>query len=126
MGKRVLWTMAIAALLVSAGLTSVVMAEEGMEMMTEEAEVVGNTVCPVTGNVIVEPGEYTVAYDGKIYNLCSSGCEETFMSDPDTYAAIAEAQAMEADDPAMMTEEEDVMMTEEEGGAGMEKASTCE
>ena len=48
---------------------------------------VGNTVCPVSGNKIDEPGKYTVEYQGKVYNLCSAACKDEFMKDPDKYVA---------------------------------------
>jgi len=51
---------------------------------------VGNKVCPVLGEKIDENSKATYEYKRKIYNLCCSGCVETFKSDPEKYAKIAE------------------------------------
>jgi len=48
---------------------------------------VGNKICPVTGMTIAKEGEYTVEYEGKVYNLCSSACKDEFLKDPKTYVA---------------------------------------
>ncbi|MFA5038076.1 MAG: TRASH domain-containing protein [Candidatus Omnitrophota bacterium] len=47
-------------------------------------EAANNTVCPVTGLPIGEPGKYTVEHNGKIYNLCCQMCAEKFLEDPET------------------------------------------
>jgi YHS domain-containing protein len=44
-------------------------------------------VCPVMGEPITNPGEYTVEYDGKVYNLCCAACKEQFLKDPAKYIA---------------------------------------
>jgi len=97
MVKKVVGLVAIAALLVSVGLAGVAMAQEAEAPATpdttEAAPVeVGNTVCPVCDTAITGTEKYTVVQNGKIYNLCSENCKESFLTDPDTYAALAEAQ----------------------------------
>lgn len=51
--------------------------------------VVGNKVCPVSGSKIADAdlGKNTVEYKGMVYNLCSPGCKDVFLKDPDTYIA---------------------------------------
>ncbi|MCB9799242.1 MAG: YHS domain-containing protein [Candidatus Omnitrophica bacterium] len=57
---------------------------------------IGNTVCPVSGEEIESMGKaYEVEYHGKIYNLCCRQCAKDFKKDPEKYAGIAEAQALE-------------------------------
>lgn len=53
---------------------------------------VGNTVCPVTDAKIEKPGENTVEYQGKIYNLCCPMCKDTFLADPAKYVAKVDAE----------------------------------
>ena len=133
MVKRVVGAVAIAALLVSAGLAGVAMAEEDVDaMIVPELEVVGNVVCPVTGGIIEELGKYTVEYDGKVYNLCCADCEQTFLSDPGQYAALAEAEvaayvASEAADEAAMAGDEAVALEMEGEGTdtALEATSNC-
>jgi YHS domain-containing protein len=55
---------------------------------------VNNTICPVTGNKVDMNNPITVAYKGKIYNLCCAMCLATFNSDPEKYSKIAEEQAI--------------------------------
>lgn len=58
---------------------------------------VGNTICPVSGEVIGIMGpavEYT--YNGKSYNLCCAGCIAAFKDNPEKYSAIAEKNANES------------------------------
>lgn len=56
--------------------------------------VVGNKVCPVTGMAIADAdmGKNTVEYEGKVYNLCSTGCKDEFSKDPKKYVAKVEEQ----------------------------------
>ena len=62
---------------------------------------VGNKICPVTGVKIENPGEHTVEYQGKIYNLCDSAGKDEFLQDPDKYVAkVAEEMAKEQAAPA--------------------------
>jgi len=52
-------------------------------------EIVGNKICPVSGAAIptADLGKNTVEYKGKVYNLCSAGCKDEFMKDPEKYVA---------------------------------------
>ena len=60
--------------------------------------VVGNKVCPVTGNAIAEAdmGKNTVVYEGKVYNLCCAACPVEFNKDPKMYVAKVEAAMAKA------------------------------
>ena len=81
----------VCALLVVAG---VVMAQEASKTETAPSAVtvtevtpaaavnVGNKVCPVMGEKIVELGKDTVEYEGKIYNMCCPMCKDKFLADP--------------------------------------------
>jgi YHS domain-containing protein len=95
-----LFVLVAAALFVSC----LAMAQESVKMeaapVAVEADkpvliVVGNKVCPVSGAVIPADalGKETVAYNGKVYNLCCPSCKETFLKEADKYAKIAEAEA---------------------------------
>jgi len=46
---------------------------------------VGNKVCPVMGGEIIEGRSVKVEYEGKLYNLCCSGCISVFKDDPNKY-----------------------------------------
>ena len=54
-------------------------------------EKVGNKICPVSGMTIADAdlGKITVEYKGKVYNLCSAGCKDEFLKDPEKYVAKA-------------------------------------
>jgi YHS domain-containing protein len=52
---------------------------------------VGNKICPISGDAIVEETKVTVEYEGKIYNLCCPACVDTFNADP--MAGIAKVEA---------------------------------
>ena len=96
---------AVCALLVVAG---VVMAQKVAKIETAPSAVtvtevtpaeapaaavnVGNKVCPVTGEKIVELGKDTVEYEGKIYNMCCPMCKEKFLADPAKYVAIVDQE----------------------------------
>jgi YHS domain-containing protein len=57
---------------------------------------VANKVCPVTGAPVAKEGEFTVAYEGKIYNLCCGGCKDEFLKDPAKYIAIVDKELAQA------------------------------
>ena len=63
---------------------------------------VGNKVCPVSGDVVGEPGKDTVEYNGKVYNLCCPACKATFLADPEKYVDKVEKEMGEekAETPA--------------------------
>ena len=46
---------------------------------------VGNKICPVTGEKIVEKDKGTYEYEGKIYNFCCPMCIDEFKKDPQKY-----------------------------------------
>ena len=51
---------------------------------------VGNKICPIEGGKIAKEGGVKVEHEGKIYNLCCSGCIEEFKKNPEKYIKIAE------------------------------------
>jgi len=53
---------------------------------------VGNKICPVMGNQIVENAKVTYEYEGKVYNFCCKGCIEEFKKDPAKYIKIIEEE----------------------------------
>jgi cytochrome c oxidase subunit 2 len=56
---------------------------------TSSAIEASNKVCPVSGQKVGEMGPAVkVEHNGKIYNLCCSGCVEMFKADPDKYIKI--------------------------------------
>ena len=69
----------------------------------------GNKICPVSGMAIMEPGKYTVEYEGKIYNLCSETCRETFLKDPATYVAKVEAELTNSTPGAQVASPQEVV-----------------
>ncbi len=60
----------------------------------KEAVNVGNKICPVLGEEINEKTKSTVEYEGKIYNLCCSGCINVFKSDPQKYIKKIEEEKL--------------------------------
>jgi len=61
---------------------------------------VGNKICPVSGNPVAGGGMGEAAvkfeYNGKIYNLCCTGCLEEFKKHPEKYSKIAEDEVKAA------------------------------
>lgn len=53
---------------------------------------INNTICPVTGDKVNMKNPVTIEHNGKIYNLCCPACVSAFKSDPEKYAAKAEAE----------------------------------
>lgn len=49
---------------------------------------VGNRVCPVSGAPVNDEDSYV--YQGKKYQLCSSGCAVPFASSPEKYIGVEE------------------------------------
>ncbi|MCM8813026.1 MAG: hypothetical protein NC924_03710 [Candidatus Omnitrophica bacterium] len=64
-----------------------------LPLAVRAAEVVGNTVCPVSGDTIdaAAATQTTVEDNGKFYNLCCPACVEMFNAEPEKYGKIAEA-----------------------------------
>jgi len=55
---------------------------------------VGNKHCPVSGEETGKMGPaIKITYNGKVYNLCCSGCIAKFKSDPEKYSKIAESDS---------------------------------
>jgi len=50
-----------------------------------ESQDVGNKICPVSGDKIIEETKSTIEYKGKVYNLCCPACIDEFKKDPDKY-----------------------------------------
>lgn len=71
-------------LLLAAGVAYAAEQANTTEQM-KNAEVVGNKVCPVSGEKIDENMKQTYAYKGKTYNLCCPMCVEEFKRDPEKY-----------------------------------------
>ena len=67
---------------------------------------VGNKICPISGEKIIEGKESKVEYKGKIYNLCCSMCEKDFKKDPE--AAIKKLEMMEKEKMEGKEEENDM------------------
>jgi len=116
MARKAMLLLAVAAFV---GMATAAMAQEAETQATAMDEEVGNTVCPVCNSMIDENDMVTVEYAGKVYNVCCTGCEEEFMSDPDTYSALADAQvaAMMASEAA----EEKATMEMKEEAADLEE-----
>ena len=67
---------------------------EGDAAKPAETILVGNKICPVSGEKIVMEKKGTIEYKGKTYNLCCSMCKKDFLKDPEKY--IEKLKAMEA------------------------------
>lgn len=83
----------LAALNASAQEAQVPATEPTEEAVVETAGpiVVGNKICPVSGDKVGEMGEIIQQeYNGKIYNFCCSMCLKDFQKDPDKYVAMVE------------------------------------
>ena len=76
------------------GLGLILIPTQGFAQAKDQAQEkkieVGNKICPVMGNKIVEGQEVKVEYKGKIYNLCCPGCVEEFFKDPEKYIHIVD------------------------------------
>lgn len=51
----------------------------------KKTEVVGNKICPVSGEKIDAKMEQTYEHKGKIYSFCCPKCVEEFKKDPEKY-----------------------------------------
>lgn len=65
----------------------------------EAATVVGNKICPVSGEALMEGQEAQVEHNGKIYNLCCKACEKDFTKDPESFIKKLEAMNQPAEAP---------------------------
>ena len=50
--------------------------------------VVGNKLCPISGDKIDKKTEVTYEYNGKIYSFCCSDCINEFKKNPEKYIKI--------------------------------------
>ena len=70
------------------------LAVDGKDSSTEAANA-KNLICPVSGQEIGSMGPAVhYEYNGKVYNLCCSGCVEVFKENPQEYSDITEQEAM--------------------------------
>lgn len=68
---------------------------EVVEEAAKEPELVGNTVCPVMGEEIMEDMKAEYEYEGKIYNFCCPACIDEFKKDPQSYIEKLQEQTEE-------------------------------
>jgi len=61
----------------------------------KNAEVVGNKICPVSGEKIDEKMKETYEYKGNIYNFCCPVCVEEFKEGPEKYIEKMEKEKAE-------------------------------
>jgi YHS domain-containing protein len=59
--------------------------ETGAAGPAGKAKVVGNRICPVTGEKITKKTEVTYEYKGEIYSFCCRECIDEFKKDPEKY-----------------------------------------
>ena len=62
------------------------------QAVSKDAVNVGNIICPVTGEKIVEKDKATYEYEGKIYNFCCPMCIDEFKKDPQKYIQKVNAE----------------------------------
>lgn len=55
---------------------------------------VGNTICPVSGEAINEEAKATYEYEGKVYNFCCAACIDDFKKDPQSYIKKMQGQGL--------------------------------
>ncbi len=60
--------------------------DETPEPLPEGIVDLGNTICPVMGDAVME-GSY-VDWDGFRVHFCCAGCDQAFLSDPESYLEI--------------------------------------
>jgi len=63
---------------------------------SQEAVNVGNKICPVSGEKIIEETKATYEYKGKVYNFCCAMCIDTFKKDPQKYIKKVEEELQAA------------------------------
>ncbi len=57
---------------------------------TVEKQLVGNKICPVSGDKIKPEEQAQYEYNGKVYNFCCKMCLKDFKKNPEKYSRIAE------------------------------------
>ena len=85
MKKRVYTVLIIWVTLLMLSISASAVAEEG-------AVEFGNTICPISGEEIIEDEVVKYEYNGVIYNLCCTMCLKDFKKDPEKYIEKLEAQ----------------------------------
>lgn len=63
-----------------------------MQAVSKDAVNVGNKICPVSGEKIVEKDKAAYEYEGKIYNFCCPMCLDEFKKDPQKYIQKVNAE----------------------------------
>jgi len=66
--------------------------DTAMHSTANAVENVGNKICPVMGNPIIEDEKVTYEYEGKVYNFCCDSCIGEFKKDPTKYIKIIEEE----------------------------------
>ena len=61
----------------------------------KNAEVIGNKICPVSGETIDEKMKETYEYKDNIYNFCCPVCVEEFKESPEKYIEKMEKEKAE-------------------------------
>lgn len=56
-----------------------------MAFAAEEVAEYGNTICPLSGEKIVDEEAIRYEYEGVAYNLCCKMCVKDFEKDPEKY-----------------------------------------
>jgi P-type Cu+ transporter len=59
--------------------------KDAVALATAQPVNLGNKICPVSGEQIIEETKVTYEYEGKIYNFCCPMCIDGFKKDPDKY-----------------------------------------
>ncbi len=83
---------------------------------SEEAVNVGNKICPVSGEKIVDKLKATYEYNGKIYNFCCASCVGEFKKDPEKYIKKVEEE--------LQVESKGQSQHEEHGMGSMQETGT--
>lgn len=97
--KKVVCVLSVAVSLILGGVSWAKPAVEAeIAAVAAAPVVVGNKVCPVSGQVIPADalGTSTVEYNGKVYNLCCPDCKEKFLAEADKFTQVAEAEVAAA------------------------------
>ena len=81
---------------IALSMTNISRAEENAAPAAQAPVEVGNKICPISGEALMEGQEAKVEYNGKIYNLCCAACTKDFLKDPE--AAIKKLEAAEGED----------------------------
>ncbi len=61
----------------------------------EESQLIGNKICPVSGQKIDEKTKVTCNYKGKTYNFCCAICVDDFNNDSERYIRKIEEEKLQ-------------------------------